>query len=101
MTSRPPGAPGGSLLDDREDVTRRKDQVLLAGVLDLGAAVLAVKDGVADLDIERDALLALVRDATGADRQDLALLGLLLGGVRDNQAGGRRLLRVERLDDDP
>src|SRR3712207_7546478 len=42
------------LVDDREDVARRQDEVLVAAVLDLGAAVLAVEDGVADLDVERD-----------------------------------------------
>ena len=34
------------------------------------------------------------------DGDDLALLRLLLGGVRDDQAGSRGLLGVERLDDD-
>ena len=74
-------------------------EVLLAGVLDLGAAVLAVDDLVADGDVERDAV-AVVVDAARADREDLALLGLLLGGVRDDQAGRRGLLGLERLDDD-
>src|SRR3954469_13573963 len=89
-----------SLLDDREDVARGEDELLLARVLDLGAAVLAVDDLVADVDVERDAV-AVVVDAARADRQDLALLGLLLGGVRDDQAGSRGLLGVEGLDDDP
>src|ERR1700710_144667 len=86
--------------DDGEHVACREDEVLLAGVLDLGAAVLAVDDLVADLDVERHAL-AVVVDPTRADREDLALLGLLLRGVRDDQAGGRRLLGLEGLDDDP
>src|SRR3954447_17996442 len=90
-----------SALDDGEDVTGGEDEELLAAVLDLGAAVLAVEDRVADLDVERDPLLALVVEAARTDREDLALLGLLLRGVRDDQAGGRRLLCVERLDDDP
>src|SRR5664280_295022 len=75
-------SPRRLLLDDRQYVPGGQDQVLLAGVLDLGAAVLAVEDGVADLDVERDPLLALVVPAAGADREDGALLGLLLGGVR-------------------
>src|SRR5664280_2029977 len=75
------------LLHDRQHVPGGQDQVLLAGVLDLGAAVLAVEDGVADPDVERDPLLALVVPAAGADREDGALLGLLLGGVRDHDAG--------------
>src|SRR3954469_16950405 len=89
-----------SLLDDREHVAGRENQVLLTGVLDLGTAVLAVENGVADLDVERDPLLAVVVEPARADSEDLALLRLLLGGVRDDQAGGRRLLGVERLDDD-
>ena len=50
--------------DDGEDVARGEDQELLAGVLDLGAAVLAVDDLVADGDVERHAL-ALVVDRPG------------------------------------
>jgi hypothetical protein len=64
------------LLDDGEDVARREDEVLLTGVLHLGAAVLAVQNGVADLDVERNPLLALVVEPAGADRKDFALLGL-------------------------
>ena len=43
------------LLDDREHVTGREHQVLLARVLDLGAAVLAVQHHVADLDVDGNA----------------------------------------------
>src|SRR5215213_8790710 len=103
-----PGRRGGShvagsrrredlLADLREDVARGEDEVLLAVVLDLGAAVLAVDDLVADGDVERHAV-AVVVDAAGADREDLALLGLLLRGVRDDQAGGRGLLGLHGLD---
>ena len=53
-----------------------------------------------DGDVQRDAV-AVVIDAAGSDGQDLALLGLLLGTVRDHDPGGGRLLRLERLDDDP
>src|SRR4051812_12249325 len=91
-----PGASG----DDGEDVAGGEDEVLLAGVLDLGAAVLAVDDLVADGDVERDALVAVLVEPARADRDDLALLGLLLRGVRDNQTRGRRLLGVEGLDED-
>src|SRR3954462_5858108 len=91
-----PGASG----DDGEDVAGGEDEVLLAAVLDLGAAVLAVDDLVADLDVERDALGAVVVETAGTDRQDLALLGLLLGGVRDDEAGSGGLLGLEGLDDD-
>ena len=37
----------------------------------------------------------------GADGQDLALLGLLLGGVGDDEAADGRLLGLGRPDDDP
>src|ERR687897_3958696 len=92
-----PGEGGSG--DDGEDVAGGEDQVLLAGVLDLGAAVLAVDDLVTHRDVERDTV-AVVVDTTGTDRNDLALLGLLLGRVRDDQAGGGGLLGFERLDDD-
>src|SRR6478735_10290782 len=85
--------------DDGENVTGGQDEVLLAAVLDLGAAVLAVDDAVTDLDVERDAV-ALVVDAAGADCEDLALLGLLLRGVRDDETGRGRLLGLYGLDDD-
>src|SRR4051812_1382529 len=86
------------LVDDSEDVAGREDEVLLTGVLDLGAAVLAVDDDVSDGDVEGDAVAAIV-DATRANCQDFALLGLLLGGVGDDQAGGRGLLGFERTDE--
>src|ERR687889_683830 len=99
--SRVAGRTGDAVLlaDLGEDVARGEDEVLLAVVLDLGAAVLAVDDLVADGDVERHAV-AVVVDAAGADREDLALLGLLLRGVRDDQAGGRGLLGLHSLDHD-
>src|SRR6266540_4246325 len=96
---RSAGTAGCLLGDDGEDVARGQDQVLLAVVLDLGAAVLGVDDRVAHLDVERHPLAVL--EAPGADRDDLALLGLLLGGVRDDNARGGCLLTLARLDDDP
>ena len=51
------------------------------------------------LDVDGDALAVLV-PAARADGEDLALLGLLLGGVRDHEAGPGDFLRVERADDD-
>src|SRR5581483_10491282 len=77
----------------------REDEVLLPAVLDLGAAVLAVDHRVADRDVERDPVAGVVH-ATGTHGQDLALLGLLLGGVRDDQARCGGLLGLESLDDD-
>src|SRR5262249_30039965 len=48
-----------SLADDGEHVTRGKHEVLAAGHLDLGAAVLGVQDLVAHRDVQRDALAVL------------------------------------------
>src|SRR3954471_610010 len=86
--------------DGGEDVTCVEDQQVVALDGDLRAAVLRVDDGVADLDVDRDDLAGLLRTLARADGQDLTLLGLLLGGVRDDQAAGRGLLRLARLDDD-
>src|SRR6266702_2045539 len=83
---------------DGEHVAGGEDPVVLAAVLDLGAAVLGVNDGVADLDVERHP--GAVLEPARADRDDLALLGLLLGGVRDDDAGSGRLLALAGLDDD-
>src|SRR5450756_1570142 len=85
--------------DDREDVPSRQDEVLIAVVLDLGAAVLAVDDLVANGNVDRNAV-AVVVDAAGTDRQDFTLLGLLLGCVRDHKARGSGLLGLTGLDDD-
>src|SRR3712207_1737003 len=87
------------LLHDGEQVAGGEHEVLLAGVLDLGAAVLRVDDDVADVDVERDAV-AVVVDAAGAHGDDRALLRLLLGGVRDDQAGGGGRLGLVGLDHD-
>src|SRR5450432_1340131 len=48
------------LVDDREDVTGGEHEVLLAAVLDLGAAVLGVDNGVAHLDVDGDAVALVV-----------------------------------------
>src|SRR6266536_1538153 len=69
------------LVDDGEHVAGGEDQVVLAAVLDLGAAVLRVDDGVAHLDVEGHP--GAVLEPARAHRDDLALLGLLLGGVGD------------------
>src|SRR3954462_15407542 len=88
------------LLHDGEQVAGGEHEVLLAGVLDLGAAVLRVDDHVADVHVERNAV-AVVVDAAGADSDNGALLGLLLGGVRDDQTGGGGGLGLVGLDHDP
>src|ERR1700748_3720891 len=89
------------LLDDGEDVAGREHEVLLARVLALSAAVLAVQNDVPDLDVDGHALGACVVEPAGAHRQDFTLLGLLLGGVRDDKTGSRGLLRFKRANHDP
>ena len=64
-----------------------EDQVVLALVADLGAAVLAVDDDVADGDVHGDEVAGLAATA-GADGDDFTLLGLFLGGVRDDETAG-------------
>ena len=88
------------LLHDREHVAGGEDEVVLVVVLDLGAAVLRVDNDVADLDVERDSLVAVLVEAPRTYRKDLALLGLLLSGVGDDETGCGRLLGFERLDED-
>jgi hypothetical protein len=61
---------------------------------DLGAG----QDAVADLDVDRDELAALV-SAAGSNGDDLALLRLLLGGVGNDYASSGRRLGVDSLDD--
>src|SRR5699024_5594314 len=90
---------GASALDDGEHDTCREHEVLVSAELDLGAAVLAVQNDVAGRHVERNAV-AVVVDATRPDRHDLALLGLLLGGVRNDETAGRGLLSLDLLDDD-
>src|SRR4051812_13263984 len=91
---------GRSLLHDGEQVAGGEHEVLLAGVLDLGAAVLRVDDDVTHVHVERNAV-AVVVDAAGADSDNGALLGLLLGGVRDDQTGGGGGFGLVGLDHDP
>ena len=66
-----------------EDVRLAQDEHVLAVDLDLGAAVLGVEDLVALRDVERAALAVLV--GAIADGDDLALLGLLLRGVGEDE----------------
>src|SRR5438445_1571882 len=96
---------GGLLLAGRDvgehahDVALLHDQQLLAVDLDLGSRPLAKQHAVADLDIDRDQLAALVA-ATGADGDDFALRGLLLGSVGNDDAASGLLFGVDALDHD-
>src|SRR6476469_3155083 len=93
------GQARGLGLDDREDVLLGEDQEVLVLDLELGPGVLRVQDLVADGDVDRFAL-AVVKDLARTDRQDLALLGLLLRGIRQDDARLRHLLTRRGLDDD-
>src|SRR5829696_5093993 len=85
-------------LDLGQDVRLAQDEQVLAVDLDLRPAVLRVQDLVALGHVERHALTVVVELAV-ADGEDLALLGLLLGGVGKDETGCGRLLFLDRPDD--
>src|SRR5215831_6473930 len=89
-----------SLLENREDVFLAHDEVFLVVDLDLGARVLPEQDLVAGFHVEGD-LFAVVADLAGADGDDLALLRLLLGRVRDDDPAPADLLFLQTFDHDP
>src|SRR5712692_7228145 len=96
------GMKGSSwLAADGEDVAGGEDQVLHAVDLDLGAPVLRVDDLVAGLHVHGHPLAPGLVKPPRADRDDLALLGTLLGRVGDDQTGGGHLLLLAGLDHDP
>src|SRR5579864_253593 len=66
---------------------------------DLGARPFAEQNAVADLDVDRNELAALVA-ASGSNGDDLALLRLLLGGLGNDYAPGGLCLGIDSLDDD-
>src|SRR6202162_4039589 len=88
-----------ALLEHAHDVGLLHDQELLAIELDLGARPLAEQHPVAGLDADRDQLAGLVA-AARADGGDFALGGLLLRGVRNDDAAGGLLLGGDTLDHD-
>src|SRR6516164_9201827 len=90
---------GDALLDDAHDVALLHDQELFAIDLDLGAGPLAEQHAVANLDVDRDELAVLVA-ATRPDCDDLALRGLFLRSVGNDDAAGGLFLGVHALDDD-
>src|SRR5262245_61548030 len=90
---------GRALFDDAHDVGLLHDEEVLAVDLDLGARPFAEQHAVADLDVDGDQLAGLVA-AARTHRDDLALGGLFLGGVGNDDAAGGLLLGVDALDDD-
>src|SRR5205809_3631994 len=87
-----------SLTDNRQDFVLAEDEVLLAVDLDVRAGVLAEEDLVTGLDVEGN-LGSVLEDLAVADGDDLALLGLLLGGVGDDDPALDRFLLFDALDD--
>src|SRR5207249_2909661 len=75
----------GRLRQHGQDFVFAEDQDLLAVDLDVGPGVLPEEDLVAHLDVQRE-LGAVFQDLAVSDGQDLALLGLLLRRVRDDDA---------------
>src|SRR5690348_5045372 len=84
----------GLALDDAHDVAFLHDDQLFAVELDLGAGPLAEQHPVARLDVERMEL-AILTPRAGAYGDNLALLGLLLGGVWDDDPAGGLFLLLE------
>src|ERR1700751_5282116 len=76
---------GGGVGENAHNVALLHDQQLLAVDLHFRARPLAEQHAVADLDVDRDQLAALVA-ATGADGDDFALRGLFLGCVGNEGA---------------
>src|SRR4051812_8640893 len=90
--------PRRGLFDDTHDVGLLHDQEILAIDAHLGAGPLAKQDAVARLKIERGYLTILVASAW-SDRDYLALLGLLLRGVRDDDPALGLLFCLNAADD--
>src|SRR2546422_9948801 len=87
------------LLENGEDVFLAHDEVFLVVDLDLGARILTEQDLVAGLHVQRD-LLAVVADLARPDGDHLALLRLLLGGVRDDDRASFDFLLLQTFDHD-
>src|SRR5215208_3964855 len=81
------------------DVAFLHDQVLDFVNLDLGSRPLAEQHLVANLDVDRDQLAALVA-AARADGDHLAALRLFLGVIRNDDACGGSCLGFDTFDDD-
>src|SRR5262245_16808600 len=99
MDRSPPWDRVESLLEDGEDVFLAQDQVVLAVDLHLVAGILPEQDPVTGLDVEGNALAAVVH-LPRADGHDLGPLGLLLGGVGDDDAADLLLALFLALDED-
>src|SRR4029079_4529182 len=93
--------PDGPLLrlENREHFVLAHDEVLLTVDLDFLTRVLPEQDGVAVFHVERLAS-AVFLDLALPGGDDLALLGLFLGGVRNDDSAHLLLALFEALNDD-
>ena len=57
-------------------------------------------DGVANGDVDGDDFAGLIRTTAGTNREDFSLLGLFLGGIRDNETAGSSGFRFVGADHD-
>src|SRR5271165_7578086 len=89
----------GSSKDRKDVVLAHQEHFPFATQLELLTGVGGEQDNVADLDLEL-ATLAILRDPALTDRDHLALLRLVLGGVGQNDPTGRRSLGLFPFNDD-
>src|SRR6187551_1114495 len=90
---------GRRFLEHTHDVALLHDQVLDAVELDLGTRPFAEQHAVANLQLDRDQLAALVA-APRSYGDDLALRRLFLSGVGDDDAASGLCFGINALDDD-
>src|SRR5436190_17649373 len=90
---------GFGFVDDSQHFVFSHDEELLTFELDLLARVLAEENEVSGFHVER-LLLAVVLRLAVAGSDDLALLGLFLGGVGDDDAPDLLFAFLDALDND-
>ena len=83
---------------DAEDVGLADDEEVSAVNFDFGAAVFGDENDIAFLDVEFDEF-AIVVTTTSAEFDDLSLLWLFLGGVRQEQTSGCLLFCFDSFDE--
>src|SRR6267378_2110670 len=89
---------GHGLDHHAHDIALLHDQEFGVVDLDLGARPFAEQDPVTDLEVDRDDPAGFVAPA-GTDGDDLALAGLLLGSIGDEDATSGLVLSLDTLDD--
>src|SRR6266850_1707694 len=89
---------GHGLDHHAHDIALLHDQEFRVVDLDLGARPFAEQHPVTDIEVDRDDPAGFVAPA-GTDGDDLALAGLLLGGIGDDDAASGLILSLDTLDD--